>query len=86
MTQMIPQPEGKPEPTGTHYLQLARQAASSAGTAGEVQRAIMYAALASAEAATRQAIAAEDMQDFLAEFVGGTNLVNALLAWGEGQG
>jgi hypothetical protein len=72
--------------TDTHYLQMARQAASSAEAAGDVQRAIMYASLASAEAATRQAIAIEDMQEFLAEFVGGTNITSALVAWGEGQG
>jgi hypothetical protein len=45
----------------------------------------MYASLASAEAATRQAEVAESMLEYLAEFVGGTNLVSALLAWGEGQ-
>lgn len=66
----------------THYLQLARQAEAT----GDMQRAIMYAVLASAEAATRQAIAIEDMQEFLGEFIGGTNLVSALLAWGQGQG
>lgn len=64
------------------YLQLARSAEADE----EVQRAIMYAALASAEAATRQAEVAESMLEFMAEFVGGTNLVKALVAWGEGRG
>lgn len=72
----------------THYLHLAQQAARRVEETGQtcnrseqMQLAIMYAALAIAEAATRQAIVVEDMQEFLVELVSGTDIAPALLAW-----
>ena len=45
------------------------------------KQAMMHAAIAQAEATTLQAEVAESMLEFVADLVGGTDLVNALLHW-----
>ena len=49
------------------------------------KQAIMHAAIAQAEAATRQAEVAESMLEFVAELIDKTGLVNSLLQWGYKQ-
>lgn len=49
------------------------------------KQAMMHAAIAQAEAATRQAEVAESMLEFVAELIDKTDLVNSLLQWGYKQ-
>lgn len=49
------------------------------------KRAMMHAAYAQAEAATRQAEVMEDFLEFFADVVGRTDLIDALLQWGYRQ-
>ncbi len=49
------------------------------------KQAMMHAAIATAEAQTRQAEVAESMLEFAAELVGGTDLVNTLIQIGYRQ-
>lgn len=100
MNGSIAYPQDKAEPSDTHYLRLAREHMATYEAimsddivvrdeieAHEQMRvAQAYAALAAAEAATRQAAVMESLLEFAAEFVGGTNLTAALLAWGERKG
>lgn len=81
-----------PEPLETKHLQLAKQAIADyeqeISNFGRNETALiardeamMHAAYANAEAATRQAKVAESMLEFVADLVGRTDLVDALLQW-----
>lgn len=82
-----------PEPLETKHLQLANQAIADYEQQIDIyeqrseaaliarDRAMMHAAYANAEAATRQAEVAESMLEFVGDFVGRTDLVDALLQW-----
>lgn len=45
------------------------------------KQAMMHATYASAEAATRQAEVAESLLDYVADLMGGTNLLDAIMQW-----
>lgn len=90
--QSTQEPTTAPEPGETHHLVAARRNIEEykkcLGTWGRDESAMvardlamMHAAYANAEAATRQAEVAESMLEFVADLVGGTDLVNALLQW-----
>lgn len=49
------------------------------------KRAMLHAALAAAQAQTRQAEVAESFLEFVAELIDKTDLVNSLLQWGYKQ-
>jgi hypothetical protein len=49
------------------------------------KQAMMHAAYASAEAATRQAEVAESFLEFMSEFVSKTDLTDALIRWSHHQ-
>lgn len=81
-------PPAAPETPDTYHLEMAREHMENytqVSSERYYHLAMMHAAIATAEAQTRQAEVAESMLEFAAELIGKTDIVSALLQWGYNQ-